>query len=114
MDGFVDVLSEKLIGIGVTAEEIHIGRRKAILPGYYRATKEWDMVILPGGRLAAVIELKSMASSFGNNLNNRAEEALGSALDIWVAYRENAFGATGQPWLGYLLLLADCDASRKA
>ena len=40
------------------------------------------------GRLLAVIELKSQVGpSFGNNFNNRTEEAIGSAVDFWTAYR---------------------------
>ena len=57
-------------------------------------------------------ELKSHVGSFGNNFNNRTEEATGSALDIWTAYREGAFRSSPQPWLGYLLLLEDSPKSQ--
>jgi hypothetical protein len=51
--------------------------------------------------------------SFGNNLNNRAEEAVGVAHDIFVAYREKAFGERApRPWLGWLMLVEDCPASQ--
>jgi len=53
-----------------------------------------------------------MPSSFGNNFNNRTEEALGSATDIWAAYREGAFKPSARLFLGYLMLLEDCDRSR--
>jgi hypothetical protein len=33
---------------------------------------------------------------------------MGSALDLWTAYREQAFGASARPWVGYLFLLEDC------
>jgi hypothetical protein len=39
---------------------------------------------------------------------------MGSALDLWTAYREGAFNATIRPWLGYLFLLDDCANSRRA
>ena len=56
--------------------------------------------------LIASIELKShVGPSFGNNFNNRVEEALGSAADIWTAFREGAFQPSSKPWLGYFLLL---------
>src|SRR5207249_3503997 len=55
---------------------------------------------------------KSHVGSFGNNFNNRTEEAMGSALDIWTAYREGAFRTSPQPWLGYLLLLEDSPKSQ--
>ena len=37
--------------------------------------------------------------------NKRTEEALGSATDLWAAYREGAFRPSPRPWLGYLFLL---------
>ncbi len=37
---------------------------------------------------------------------------MGSALDLWTAYREGAFNKTIRPWLGYLFLLEDCASSR--
>jgi hypothetical protein len=56
------------------------------------------------------MEFKSQVGpSFGNNFNNRSEEAIGSATDIWVAYREGRFGKTPTPFPGYFFLLGDCD-----
>lgn len=43
------------------------------------------------GNLLAVIEFKSQLGSYGNNFNNRAEEAIGSSVDFWMAFRENQF-----------------------
>jgi hypothetical protein len=61
------------------------------------------------------MEFKSQAGpSFGNNFNNRSEEALGSATCIWTAFREGRFGAKAiAPFLGYLFLLEDCPAVHK-
>jgi hypothetical protein len=82
------------------------------LPGFFRPTKEWDIVVVSKGRLLAAVELKSQVGpSFGNNFNNRTEEAIGSAVDIWTAYRERAFKQSPQPWLGYLFLLEECSKS---
>ena len=82
------------------------------LPGYYRPEKKWDLLVVHEGALAAAIEFKSQVGSFGKNFNNRAEEAVGSATDIWTAYREGRFGDV-RPWLGYLFLLEDApEASR--
>jgi hypothetical protein len=71
------------------------------------------MLIMHQGRLIAAIELKSHAGpSFGNNCNNKAEEAIGSAHDLWTAYREGAFGKQARPFLGWLMLVEDCERSR--
>ena len=89
------------------------GTRATTLPGYFRAAKDWDMVIVREGRLLAAIETKSQVGpSFGNNYNNRSEEAIGSATDLWTAYRERAFQDQPQPWLGYLFVLSDEAGSR--
>jgi hypothetical protein len=59
------------------------------------------------------LEAKSQVGpSFGANFNNRVEEALGSSLCLWTAFREGGFSATVKPWLGYLFLLEDCPGSR--
>ncbi len=78
------------------------------------AEKQWDLVVKVGVELVAVLELKSQVGpSFGNNFNNRCEEALGSASDLKAAFREGAFKPSPKPWVGYLMLLEDCEASRR-
>ncbi len=76
------------------------------LPGYFRPEKQWDLLVVLDDQLVAAIEFKSMVGSFGNNLNNRAEEAIGNATDIWKAFREERLGAL-RPFLGYFFLLED-------
>lgn len=85
------------------------------LPGYFRATKKWDLIVISEGQLVLAMEFKSQAGkSIGNNVNNRAEEAVGSAKDIWTAYREGRFGIDAPPpFLGYLFLLEDRDNVKK-
>lgn len=113
MDGFSRSISRFLIEAGIKEENI-FQRISVELPGYFRPTKEWDIVVVVDGNLIAAIELKSqIGPSFGNNFNNRTEEALGTAMDIWTAYREGAFRTSPAPWLGYLLLLEDCPESRR-
>lgn len=78
------------------------------LPGYFRATKKWDLIVVSGAQLVLAMEFKSQAGkSIGNNVNNRSEEAVGSAKDIWIAFREGRFGKSPAPFLGYLFLLED-------
>ena len=78
------------------------------LPGYFRATKKWDLIVVSGGELVLAMEFKSQAGkSIGNNVNNRSEEAVGSAKDIWTAFREGRFGKSPTPFLGYFFLLED-------
>ena len=113
MDGFCDLLMGVLADNGITKPIIHRHSRLEI-PGYFRPTKKWDMLVFHNEVLLAVIEFKSQAGSFGNNFNNRAEEAVGTANDALVAYRERAFGDLApKPWLGWLMLLEDCDDSRE-
>jgi type II restriction enzyme len=65
------------------------------------------------GVLIAAIELKSQVGpSFGNNFNNRAEEAIGTAHDFWTAYRDGAFGKQPRPFVGWLMMVEDAPASR--
>jgi hypothetical protein len=91
-------------------DKLDIKTRTALeLPGYYRAEKKWDLIVVSQGKLVTAMEFKSQVGpSFGNNFNNRSEEAIGSASDIWVAYREGRFGKSPTPFLGYFFLLEDC------
>ncbi len=113
MDGFADLIVDMLVTHGVPRESIFKDRALE-LPGYFRPTKRWDLLVVHQGQLLAAMEMKSQAGpSFGNNCNNRAEEAVGSASDIWTAYREGAFGQKRRPWLGYLFLLEDCPKTQR-
>jgi hypothetical protein len=71
------------------------------------------LLVVKDNQLIIALEAKSQVGpSFGNNFNNRTEEAMGSALDLWTAYREGAFNKTVKPWLGYLFMLEDCARSQ--
>lgn len=138
MLGFADLVREVAQHCGLPADCVHTGTRDVVLPGFFRATKNWDLLVIHQRRLLAVFEFKSQVGSFGNNLNNRSEEVIGSAADLWVAHHHRAFsdgphrprrGRIGEsdadpallkpslqsdprpPFLGWLMLLEDCEAS---
>jgi hypothetical protein len=113
MDGFVELLKGVLVSTGVPDCDLFTNTRIE-LPGWFRSEKKWDLVVVRGGKdLITVVEVKShVGPSFGNNFNNRAEEALGSATDLWAAYREGAFRPSARPTLGYLMVLEDSPQSR--
>jgi len=114
LDGFIEWVRDLLREAGLYEDDVHIERRRTVLPGYFRPTKEWDLVVTVDGKLLATIEFKSQVGpSFGNNFNNRSEEAIGSAHDLLIAYREGAFQGSSRPWLGYLMLLEDCPGSNQ-
>lgn len=112
MDGFVDLVRDLLEESGVNKPLIYC-ERHVELPGWFRPEKKWDLLVVVDGRLIAAIEFKSQVGSFGNNYNNRTEEALGSATDLWAAYREGAFKPSARPWLGYVMLLEESPASTR-
>lgn len=111
MNGFIALLTELITEAGMPTECIHF-QTALQLPGYFRPTKEWDLLVVKDHQLVAAIECKSQVGpSFGNNFNNRTEEAMGSALDLWTAFREGKFNTTIRPWLGYTFLLEKCPRS---
>ncbi len=103
------LVADILCDAGLNRSDIKM-RTALELPGYFRAEKKWDLIAVSENRLILAMEFKSQVGpSFGNNFNNRSEEALGSATCIWTAYREGRFGASAPPpFLGYLFLLEDC------
>ena len=112
MDGFSRLVTQILTDNGMSDAHIHRDRSLE-LPGYFRPTKKWDLIVVYKGKLVAAMEFKSQKGpSFGNNFNNRSEEAIGTAHDLRTAYREGAFADSPCPWLGSIMLLQDCEASR--
>lgn len=112
MDGFVALVKDIVHANGLAHADICQERRVLTLPGYFRPTKLWDLLVMNEGRLIAAFEFKSQVGpSFGNNFNNRTEEAIGTAHDLWTAFREGAFGEQTKPFVGWLMLLEDCPKS---
>jgi len=113
MDGFIQLFTEIIVDTGINAECVFIKKRLE-LPGFFRPTKERDLLVINDRQMIAAIEAKSQVGpSFGNNFNNRTEEAMGTALDLWTAFREGAFNGGVQPFLGYFFMLEDCDSSNR-
>lgn len=110
MDGFVELIHDFLVECKVDKGDIYCNQSLEI-PGWFRAEKKWDLLVVANGELVAAMEFKSQVGSFGNNFNNRAEESLGSAADIWTAYREGAFALSQRPWLGYVMVLEETEQS---
>jgi hypothetical protein len=111
MDGFFSLVRAILVEAGL-ADAAIFTRSRTELPGWFRSDKDWDLLIVADQKLIGAIEFKSQVGpSFGNNFNNRTEEALGNATDLWAAYREGAFKPSERPWLGYLMLLEECPKS---
>lgn len=112
MDGFAALMASLVEANGLTEASVIQNGRVVTLPGYFRPTKQWDLVVINDDRLVAALEFKSQVGSFGNNFNNRTEEAIGTAHDLWTAYREGAFGENPKPFIGWLMLVEDQSKSR--
>jgi hypothetical protein len=110
MNGFISLVRDLLCESGIPKPQVYCEKYVEI-PGWYRPEKKWDLLVVADGKLLAGIEFKSQVGSFGNNYNNRIEEAIGSATDLWAAYREGAFKPSARPWLGYLMLLEEAPGS---
>lgn len=112
MDGFCTLIEHVLLRNGLKGSHVYT-TAKLELPGYFRPTKKWDLLVVHGGTLLAAMEFKSQRGpSFGNNFNNRTEEAIGTGHDLAIALREGILGPKHpMPWLGWVMLLEDCPKS---
>ncbi len=115
LDGFSKLVADLLVERGLPESVIfRNGRGDLTLPGFFRPTKQWDLIVVAGDSLLAAVEFKSLCGpSFGNNYNNRVEEAVGNSTDLWTAYREGAFQTSPRPFLGYLMLLEEAEGSTR-
>ena len=113
LDAIAAIIRDDLIDAGFEPGDVYDRGRECTLPGWFRPTKNWDILAFDGPDLVSAIELKSINSSFGNNANNRAEESIGSAVDAHTAFAEHLFGSGSiPPVMGYVMIVHDCDASR--
>lgn len=97
-----------LVDLGATVRQTGI----LPLPGYYRRAKNWDIVVTYKDILVAAVECKSQVGSVGNNFNNRTEEAIGNAVDLWRAYEAELVGRI-KPWLGFVFVFEHTPSSMK-
>lgn len=106
LDALQELLVRVFVDAGMPAELMDVKKRP--VAGYFRRDKSWDIVVMVAGRVVGIIELKSMAgNSPGQNYNNRTDEALGQAVDIWKAVERGIIDTPQRPWLGYFMLLED-------
>lgn len=135
MDAFFGLVADVVAHCGLPPAAVHTRKSRVVLPGYFRATKNWDVLVVHERRLLGVFEFKSQVGSFGKNFNNRGEEVIGSAADLWVAHHHGAYtdgprrsrDRVGEydspllnpslqadprpPFLAWLMLLEECEAS---
>ncbi len=105
MDGFESLITRIVNDAGITPDNDDSG--KIDLPGYYREFKSWDVVLQYKGHVLAIIEAKSQGSSLANNFNNRVEEAIGQAADVWKSYERDRLLSGLRPWVGYIMVVED-------
>ena len=110
----MDALQDVVAGLWKSDPDISVEvRTKAHnqLPAYFRAAKNWDLIVLHRGALVAAMEFKSQRGpSFGNNFNNRTEESLGLAADSQKAAEKGLFGSL-KPWFGFFMLVEEAPGS---
>ena len=103
MDGFERLIRTVVEDAGIKLDPQP--EKKIYLPGYYRETKSWDVVMQYKGHVLAIVEAKSQGSSLANNFNNRVEEAIGQAADVWKAHERGYLVSGMRPWVGYLMIV---------
>jgi hypothetical protein len=108
MDGFCELVDWVLRENGLEEASIYV-RSDRELPGFFRPTKEWDMLVVHEGRTVAAIEFTSQrVPPLAGDTNARIEETIGMASDVWTAYGQGAYHPPRKrPWLGWVMLVED-------
>jgi type II restriction enzyme len=105
LDEIAAIISEDLMSMGVSEDRIFYKNKDTEIPGWFRATKQWDILAFSDDQLITAVELKSISSSFGNNLNNRTEEAVGEAIDAKFASDRGLLNRVIPPLFAYALIV---------
>ena len=104
---FLKLIADELQSLGWPAHIAQSARDKdAVVAGHFRVAKSWDIVCRDAEGVPRIcVEFKSQVDSYGNNENNRYEEALGSGLDIRAKHGSDTV-------LGFVFVICDEQASR--
>jgi hypothetical protein len=108
MDGFCELVDWVLRENGLEEASIYV-RSDRELPGFFRPTKEWDMLVVHEGRTIAAIEFTSRrVPPLASDTNTPIEETIGMAEGMWTAFRQESNGRSRpRPWLGWVMLIED-------
>ncbi|MEU4828576.1 PaeR7I family type II restriction endonuclease [Actinomadura sp. NPDC023710] len=111
MQSLAAFVRQMFVDAGLGEDEV---TTDTVIPGYFRRSKNWDVVARHKGHLVGVVELKSQEKSPSNNANNRIEEAIGSAFDArTVQDISEAFGKLGV-WAAWCMTFnRDCEPTRR-
>ena len=104
---FLKLIADELESLGWPAHIPQSFRDPgAVVAGHFRVAKSWDIVCRDSeGAPRICVEFKSQVDSYGNNENNRYEEALGSGLDVRAKHGSDTV-------LGFVFVICDEPATR--
>ncbi len=106
-----NIISDFIQNIIPTA--VILKNNEAKIPTYFRGegkTKNWDIIVkdVHNNKTIIAIELKSLATSWSKNFNNRVEECIGSGFDLLCAIDELS---VDKPYRVYLMIFFSCKES---
>lgn len=104
---FLNLIAAELAQLGWPAHVAkYFSDRDAVVGGHFRVAKSWDIVCRDAAGIPRIcVEFKSQVDSYGNNENNRYEEALGSGLDLRAKHGPATV-------LGFVFVICDEPATR--
>jgi hypothetical protein len=101
-----ELIRRVLHDAGVPPGAVATGKgQPTVIPGWYRKSKNIDLVVRDADRIVLVVEIKSQVGSYSRNFNNRIEEAMGQALDYRAAVSKHLGGYSA--WFGYVMVLCE-------
>ena len=108
MDGFCELVDWVLRENGLDEASIYL-RSDREIPGFFRPTKEWDMLVVHEGRTVAALEFTSQrVPPLASDTNTCIEETVSMAADVWTTFGEGAYNPPRKrPWLGWVMLFED-------
>ncbi|EAR23722.1 hypothetical protein A20C1_03518 [marine actinobacterium PHSC20C1] len=102
---------QMFVNAGLSEADVMVN---GVIPGYFRRSKNWDVVATYKGQLVALVELKSQVGSNDSNGNNRIEEALGNPKDAATAQELNQVFGKLPIWTAFGVVFGSSPENAKA
>src|SRR3546814_19592563 len=76
MNGFIHLVARVVVHCGLPETSVPTRKSRVVLPGFFRATKKWDVLVIYERRLLGVFAFISQGGYLKNHFTNQIAEQI--------------------------------------